>query len=206
MSLDDIRLYLPKYLSEESTKILLKEISGFPKNSNGGFFTEKLNNKKVIFQGDGLEKLPVVNLPENLVKYKPALVLSNTCDIDLGNNRAFPSQIFYAPIFNLNKYKQRLIDKKIKNIFEIDQHIKNIKNQKLTQILFLPKGGQLKEDSFVFLDRINNCPNKIISRDNLEQERLFVLSDFGLYFFLLKLSIHLTRIQEKIDRHKGTIY
>jgi hypothetical protein len=32
---------------------------------------------------------------------------------------------------------------------------------------------------------------------------LFTLSNFGFYLYLLKLSIHFTRIQEKIDRSTG---
>ncbi len=47
-----------------------------------------------------------VNLPKPDIKPVPGMILSNTCDIDLTNVRNFPSQVVYAPIINLAKYKQ----------------------------------------------------------------------------------------------------
>jgi hypothetical protein len=205
MNLDDIKLYLPKYLSAESTRKLIQQISEFPNNLSQNLYSTKLHDENVIFQGDGLKDIFISNLPHEKIGKSSVIVLSNTCDIDLSNKRLFPSQMFYAPIFNLEKYSLGLIKNGIKTNDSIKQHINDIKNQKITQILYLPPGGNLNYDGIVFLDRINNCPNKLVSRNKLKEQRLFILSDFGLYFFLLKISIHLTRIQEKIDRNIGKI-
>src|SRR5690554_1947291 len=97
---EDIKLYLPKYLSYESTKRLLQEIKNFPNNINDIFYTDRLKNEKFIFQGDAIKDLPVINLPDETIKETPSIVLSNTCDLDLENKRAFSSQVCYAPIFN----------------------------------------------------------------------------------------------------------
>lgn len=86
---------------------------------------------------------------------------------------------------------------------ELNSHINSLKKQLVTQILYLPKGYGLKYDGIVFLDRINNISHRDIDRLKLNEKRLFTLSDYGLYLFLLKLSIHFTRIQEKVDRYKG---
>ena len=51
-----------------------------------------------------------MNLPKSEIKPVPGIILSNTCDIDLQNERNFPSQIVYAPIFSLEKYRQTLIN------------------------------------------------------------------------------------------------
>jgi len=67
----------------------------------------------------------------------------------------------------------------------------------------LPKGAGLQEESIVFLDRINNISNKVIKSEELQTRRIFTLSDYGFYLFLLKISIHFSRIQEKVDRNKG---
>ena len=56
------------------------------------------------------------------------------------------------------------------------------------------------DDSIVFFDRVCNFPNNKIPRENLKEQRLFTLSDYGSYLFLLKLSIHFTRIQDKVER------
>ncbi len=126
------------------------------------------------------------------------------CDIDLDNPRELPMQITYSPIFNLEKYR-KLLESQDKSPEYVRQHIDIIKRQGITQILYLPEGGNLKYDGIVFLDRINNCSNNAISRDNLRERRLFTLSNYGLYLFLLKISIHFSRIQEKIDRNTGVI-
>ena len=50
---DELKKYLPKYLSEENYKTLLAELKSFPYNIDGRMYTSMLD-KNVIFQGDGL--------------------------------------------------------------------------------------------------------------------------------------------------------
>jgi hypothetical protein len=103
-------------------------------------------------------------------------------------------------MFSLENYKQELILEKIKDEKSINNHIEDIKKQKITQILYLPKGAKLPEDCIVFLDRVQHCDNKSVSRNGISNQKIFVLSNYGFYLFLIKLSIHFTRIQEKVDR------
>lgn len=86
-----------------------------------------------------------------------------------------------------------LIVAKLKTTFQISN------NKKITQIIFLPANSQM-EDSIVFLDKIYHVDNRFINRDTLEDQRLFSLSDYGFYMLIFKLSIHFSRIQEKVNR------
>ena len=155
---DELKKYLPKYLSEENYKTLLAELKSFPYNIDGRMYTSMLD-KNVIFQGDGLKKMPIIDLVniERGVKNVSCLILSNTCDMDLSNSRMFPASII------------------------------------------LPANSQM-EDSIVFLDKIYHVDNRFINRDTLEDQRLFSLSDYGFYMLIFKLSIHFSRIQEKVNR------
>lgn len=198
---DDIKMYLPKYLSEDDTKRLLSELQNFPTNLDKRFYSSFLENEDTIFQGDGLTDFIVVNLPNEVFFKAPIIVFSNTCDIDNFNKRLFTSNICYAPLFSLESYKQELLEEKIKNEQSINNHIEDIKKQKITQILYLPKGYKLPEDCIVFLDRLNHCDNNSISRDNISQRKIFILSNYGFYLFLVKISIHFTRIQENVNRN-----
>jgi hypothetical protein len=83
---------------------------------------------------------------------------------------------------------------------DIDAHIAHIRRQEITQIVYLPKNGNLTEDSIVFLDRLNNYPADLFDVGQIKARKLFSLSNYGLYMFLIKLSIHFTRIQERVDR------
>jgi len=200
MNLNEIKIYLPKFLSSESERELFDGLKDFPVNIDERLYTTYLNDTKIIYQGDGLNNLLVVNLPKHEIKPAPCIILSNTCDIDLQNKRNFPSQIVYAPIFSLEKYKQTLLKNSEKSKEQIVDHINSIKKQEITQIFYLPKFNGKLEESIVFLDRVNNMPNTLIERDKIASNRIFTLSDYGAYLFLLKLSIHFTRVQDKVER------
>lgn len=199
--------YLPKYLSAESYGILLDELRALPSDgTKNTVFTSALVSEKRLFQGDGIANLPfydvqtqcVLNIPT------PGLILSNTCDMDSqGNSRLEDIHICFAPMWRLSKYKERLSkkydDERIRN------HIGTIRQQGLSHIFYLPRGGALTDEIIIPLDRICYVNNSHINRDTLKETRLFTLSDYGSYLFLLKMSIHFTRIREKVDRNMGQI-
>ncbi len=197
---DDLKIFLPKFLSSESEKELFEGIKEFPENIDERIYTEYLKDSEVIFQGDGIKDLLVVNLPDTKIKPTPGMIISNTCDIDTSNKRLFGEQIVYTPIINLEKYKNILYENSKKGKKAINNHINSIKEQCVTQIFYLPKYKNLLNDSIVFFDRVCNYPNKLLSRKDLYSKRLFTLSDYGAYLFLLKLSIHFTRIKDNVDR------
>lgn len=200
MRLEEFKIYLPKFLSAESDKELFEGLNEFPKNIDSRIYTKYLNNTELIYQGDALKDMLIINLPDTTIKPVNSIILSNTCDIDLQNKRNFPSQIVYAPMIMLEKYRNTLIKKSKKTKEQIEAHINSIKKQEITQIFYLPQlDGKLKE-SIVFFDRVCSCSNKLIDRKTLRENRIFTLSDYGAYLFLLKLSIHFTRIQDKVER------
>ena len=199
MSIQDIQAYLPKYLLEENYRDLLRELDSFPDNIDQRMYTTSLPDN-VIFQGDGYESLPFVNLMkiEEGCKYRSGIVLSNTCDMAPENRRLYSSSIIYAPIMNLQKYVENLQNNHIREDV-IKNHIKNIRKQSVTSMLFLPSNSKMP-DSIVFLNRVMSVDNSYISREELKSKRLFSLSDYGFYMLLFKLSVHFSRIQEKVNR------
>lgn len=201
---DEIKKYLPQYLSISAQKGLFEELSQFPHNIDQRIYTSFLAGKENIFQGDGIEKLLYVNLPNTEVGEIPGMILSNTCDIDQDNQRIMPLRMVYTPIFNLAKYRQLLIENYVntekRNIASINTHIDNIQRQYISHIFYLPKGGTLENDSIIFFDRLTNCTSGSIERQTIPSRRIFSLSDYGFYLFLFKLSIHFTRIRESVSR------
>lgn len=199
ISLEEIQKYLPKYLSAESYTELIKELREYPYNIDKRFYWIP-DDLDIIFQGDAIDNMPFVDVLniEKGIKRRPGIILSNTCDIDPNNKRTFTSQIMYAPIINLVKYVSTLTKFKIASE-KIEEHIRQIKTQKYTQILYLPQNG-IFEESIVFLDRIINIPNDSFDRSTLDKKRIFSLSNYGFYILLFKLSVHFSRIQDKVDR------
>lgn len=199
MPLDDLRVYLPKYLSAENYDQLISQLRDFPANIDKRIYTTELE-PNILYQGDALDDMPVVNI-DNLelgVKKRPCMIISNTCDMDLANKRLYPTTIMYTPLFRLDNYVKVLkqygaSEEKIKN------HLSDVKAQKVSSMFYLPSIGNLGE-SIVFLDRILNVSQKFIDRDTVESRRKFSLSDYGFYLFVFKLSIHLSRIREGVNR------
>jgi len=195
---EEIKKYLPQYLSSTSEKELFDQINSDGIGDNYYAFEAPLKDK--ILQGDGLAAMQVINLPDPTVKEAPAIVLSNTCDMDLDNKRAFPSQMVYAPILNLEKYEKGLLARKVDSEQSIKSFVDAIRRQRVTQVLYLPQGAGLKYEGIVFLDHLNHFPAMKWTSDDVKGNRLFTLSNYGFYTLLIKISIHFTRIKEGIDR------
>lgn len=204
IDLEEIEKYLPYYLTDRERQSLLKEIREFPDNIDQRFFTTYLKDEKNIFQGDGYSDFLFVNLPDPEVGKLPAMVISNTCDIDQNNKRLNPKRIVYAPIFQLKKYHKKLINDHVETGVEtlesINSHIQAIKKQYVTDIFYLPPNEAITHDSIVMLDRLNNLPVDSLTSDKIVENRLFTLSNFGFYMFLVKLSIHFSRVKEEVQR------
>lgn len=200
LSLEDIKLYLPKYLSPDTETKLLADLDAFPESVDARFYGFIGKDERIIYQGDAIDDLIVVNLPDEKRADRPCLVLSNTCDIDLQNRNKFPANVVYSPIIQLRRYAQILVEEGVYSEQSIRDHLNSIRHQMITQIFYLPAGQFLAEESIVFFDRLISCDNNYIKREDLSRLRLFSLSQFGHYLLLFKLSIHFTRIQEFVDR------
>src|SRR3990167_6636066 len=134
ISLKDIELYLPKYLSPEVEDKLFQDLTRFPDNIDDRVYTSYDIDPSVIYQGDGLKDLLVINLPDTTIKKLPGMVLSNTCDINLENKRKFQSNIVYSPIMNLDSYRKRLLESYMYTPASTESHLATIRKQKITQI------------------------------------------------------------------------
>ena len=201
IDLNDIKLYLPKYLSASTQDELFSELKAFPDNIDGRLYTNALAENMVIYQGDGLRSLLVVRIPDLIPHYLPSIILSNTCDISPDNQRFQAINVLYSPIYNLAKYRHLLLKTWAERALQIDDHIMQIKKQKVTSIFYLPAGGKLADDSFVFLDQVLFCPQTELSISNLIDDRMFTLSQYGHYLFLFKLAVHFSRARESVDRN-----
>jgi hypothetical protein len=203
----DFKTFLPRYLSDESLEDLFEDIKKFViDGGNKEIYTGSLKKVKQIFQGDALNEMPFMtfNIDKEPIPCK-VLVLSNSCDINQDNSRAFASHILYTPIYSLSAYKERLESSGL-NKERLINHIGDIRNQLITKILYLPEHEiGPSQDCIVFLDRICHCDSSFVDLESLEKRRLFSFSNYGFYLFLLKLSVHFTRIRERVDRNKGQI-
>lgn len=197
-SVEKFEKQLPQYLSYESRKRLFEALSQFPNNIDNRLYTKFLENEEIIFQGDGIKDILFVDLPSKNSKIINAMIISNSCDINPQNNRYLTLNATYCPIVSLDNYEHLLTTKGIDEE-KIKQQVKQIKRQEISNLFYLPRTSSIP-DSIVFFDRINSIDVDWLYEKDLGDARLFTLSDYGFYLFLYKLSIHFTRIWERIER------
>lgn len=196
---DNLDLYLPKYLSDTTKTALVESIGRFPDNIDERFYhSGESSALRTIVQGDGIGDMPFCYLPDQKFYEAPCIVLSNSCDIAPENGRHTPINICYAPIINLDKYNDELVQQYGK--IKADNIINSIRKQETTQYFYLPKAPSLGYEGIVFLDQITNAPNDPGCQSKMMENHLFTLSEYGFYLFLFKLSVHFTRLGECIDR------
>jgi hypothetical protein len=150
-----------------------------------------------MLQGDGWKGLLVINFKTLEKKSISGIVLSNSCDISLENKRSLPINILFAPIIRLSKYIELLRQAGESNE-QIESRLYELRRQHMTQIFYLPERSDVIEESIVVLDNVHTHP-----RDDFHEEtnsKVFTLNQYAFYIFLMKLSIHFCRFQEKISR------
>lgn len=199
---EEIKRFLPQYLSSSSKKELFEQLDSFPTDgTKDTIYTSALRNDHHIFQGDGIDAVKYINFPDIRINEVKVLLLSNTCDMSVDNSRVNSCRIMYAPLLNYEKYANFIREQNPTNPTRVEDHLIALKKQYISQALYLPKGGGLEYDALVFFDQAISLPLNSDNVTEIVKKRIFTLSNFGFYLFLLKMSINFTRIQERVDRN-----
>ncbi len=191
---DQVRLYLPQYLSPERQQELWNELRAFPNNRS---IYSTRNNDPECLQGDGWRGFVAIDFHSLDRKTVSGLILSNSCDLSLANTRATTPNITFVPLMKLQRYLAVL-----ENSGQSEQQradvAASIRRQAVTSLMHLPAiPGQMEESLALFGDVRSQPLNHFIAS---ERSLIFRLSDFGFYLFLFKLSIHFTRMLEGVER------
>lgn len=197
-SFEDIKKYLPQYLSDSDAKQLFSALKDFPNNIDERFYSNYSLDDNILYQGDCLKDIPAFNLPDTRTKLSQSMAISNTCDMDLSNKRLWNTRILFSQIILLEKLEKGLCQRFPKD--RVTNYINSLKKQQITNAFYLPKSKNLDE-AVAFFDYTNSFDINYIDRESLKERRLVSLSNYGFYILLLKLSIHFTRVQEKVERN-----
>lgn len=196
---EQIRILLPKYLTPSEKDDLFEELRRFPNNAS--FYFDNENLRHDILQGDGWQGFVAIDFLTGSRKTVSGVILSNSCDIDPANMKAFPVNILFAPIIRVSRYVERLRADG-RTIDQIDGLLATIRRQRIANIFYLPACPGVMEEGFILMDDIHAHPlADFMARD---RKPLFKLNQFFFYFFIIKLSIHFCRFQEGVHRFSGS--
>lgn len=189
---EDLKKFIPTFLANNEQENLfygLKQIRDNNLSRLKNFYIGNHPEESILEQGDGVDNLPIFNLPDTTTVQAKGFIISNTCDISPDNNRKIPMNTLYAPIVNLNKYEELLR----KNGEYTDEWAQAVRNQQITNLFYLPKGIGLDYEAVVPLDHINSLPASYISDEDILSNRIFRLSLTAWYVLLIKLTHHFAR-------------
>jgi hypothetical protein len=198
---EDVRRYLPPFLCADDKQQLFSEFRRI-RDDYGKINYFWLNpESSEISQGDVWRSFLVRRFEDGECREIAGIVLSNSCDIDPANDPDPSQNIVFAPLQSLERYRESLL-RRGKRSEQIESLLTGIRRQLVTSMFYLPANGRELPESIVLLDDVHVHP----LRDFLarRQERLATLSQVGHYIFLVKLSIHFTRMQEGVRRRNDS--
>lgn len=186
--------HIPRYLTEDQRSGFITALRDFPHCNY--YLTSQYDDD--VLQGDCWGGFQIYDFDsEDKISVK-AVVLSNSCDIDPSNSRSTEVKITFAPMVHLEDYRESLEKANISSE-AIQSKISAIKEQKITNIFFLPAGAGIEKDSLLLLDDVHSVPYRFFEQKRTKP-KIFTLSQIGFYLFIFKLSFHFCRLHENIDR------
>ncbi|MCD1631562.1 MULTISPECIES: hypothetical protein [Marinobacter] len=186
--------FLPSYLTPAQKEDLVSELRKFPNIVNyylsSGFEDEAL-------QGDVWSNFEIIKFDSGDRRTCSGIILSNSCDISPDNERHLPvNNVLFAPLLSLDRLKKFLSENKVP-VAKIESIFQGIKSQSNTSTFFLPGMPGVIEDSVVLLSDVHIVPASYF-KENCKKS--LTLSMHGFYIFLIKLSIHFCRFNERVFR------
>jgi len=195
---EQVRLFLPKYLTPAQSDQLWSELSALPYIKN--FYLPESESPPELLQGDGWRGFVVIEFYTGDRKDVAGVILSNSCDLQPHNRREPRRNILFAPLIELERYRERLLEAG-KTLDQVEDIFRTIREQKITEIFYLPELPGSLPESMALLNDIHTHPAEdFLART---RKRLFTLGQTAFYLFLMKLSIHFSRFQEDVPRFEG---
>lgn len=187
-------VFLPSYLTSGDQAEVLQQLREFPYNRP---FYSQPSPTDIVLQGDGWQGFQVTNSSTHERRQVTGIVLSNSCDISTSNTAYRNRRIVFAPLIPLHRYASRLEGAGMEQIAR-DAHLHAVQRQEVTYIFYLPAITDLMPESIVLLDDIHTHPVGTFMEHG--PNLLFRLHQFSFWLFLMKLSIHFCRMQERVRR------
>ncbi len=154
-----------------------------------------------FLQGDLVREIRYPNLNKHDKSFErtftDALILSNTCDLDVSNLRKLHKQVVLAPLLELQQFVEESA-----GMDGFDEIIQGIKSQTASNIFYMPPNPGNGKEYICHLDKAFWFPTEELNSylPDLDQTRIASLDYFGYYLFLVKLSYHFCRLPEEKQR------
>lgn len=149
-------------------------------------------------QGDFLRDIPTPYIKPDLSPFVPkrtVMVVNNSCDLPEGRTEF----VTVAPALDFAGYLAA-----IKNRSSVANRAKDLVQNRITELLYVPRLQGFSEGAIVRLDALCSVP-KTVYRDAIDKgNRIASFTQSGFYFLLIKLTHHFARIESHEVTRTGT--
>ena len=195
-SFEEISVFLPKYLSPSKQQGLFDELKRFPDKVS--YYTPVATlGEDEFLQGDGWRGLIAIDFDTLEKKAVSGVIISNSCDIAVANKHDHMPNVLFAPIVRLSGFLDILRGAGSTD-GDIEKKTAVIRRQSISSMFYLPSCANVIDESIIVLDDVHRHPLKHFVGS--PRTRLFRLTQFAFYLFIIKLSIHFHRINEGVER------
>lgn len=193
---EDLRTFLSADLHRDNLTKVVAEIE----RMQAGDGMLATNHEDAPLQGDVYDGVPYVSRRGGSLAVSPrrVMLITNSCDADESNRRAIPVELTVVPVLRLSRYRQMLTDNGVGEGVA-DDMIGAIKRQEKTNLLYLPQGGRIPEETVALFDAAQSMTWDQF-REIGEPQRAAVLTQRGFWLLLIKLSMHFQRPHEGVAR------
>lgn len=198
---------LPSYLHDLSKNRIRNALSQFSKEGAidySDFYSSK--KQSFLMQSDLLHSVQGIMWNEDSGNvesaYNPAMLISNSCDITLENIRSINKKdALFAPVTLLEEYVDDCRKNDI-NEQQIASFLTTLKRQEYSNLFYLPPNQINGREYYVRLDRIYWTPISFLqtAMSDLHEARFISLSHWAWYLFIVKISLHICRVPETVER------
>jgi hypothetical protein len=195
---ESLKRQIPYYLTAADQRVLVEQLRRFSSDEQPEYFSSPRSDtfREVMLQGDGWPGFELYVFDTGKLLEVRGIVLSNSCDVSPDNTRDMPTRVTFAPLVKFDSYRA-ILDKSSLSKDVVSAKLASIKAQKTTNMIYLPASGPLDVAHVIRLDDLYSMPVGSFK----QRDKLFTLSMFGFYMFVLKLSIHFCRLQENVNRY-----
>lgn len=187
---------MPPGLAHDDLEELYSELRRMGSGLKNYYWTP---DSEHMFQGDAFEgaPFPIFNAEGVSLKTGRVLLLSNTCDVSEENKRDQPIRVTVAPVVSLDRLAA-ILNRGGASNDRVESRIRAVRQHSVNSMFLMERGAGIKEDSVVLFDQIQSLPLSLFA--HYSPRRVATLSQAAHWILLVKISIHFSRLQEKVRR------
>ncbi|MBP8745484.1 MAG: hypothetical protein KBH86_10210 [Syntrophorhabdus sp.] len=189
--------FIDKTLKEECSDYLKKQV---PKGLDHQIYSLKVFESP--YQGDIINNFDLVFFQliddyqqTQFIENSYCMLLSHTCDINV-QDKSSKSYISLVPVTDYNDFAEKRFDGYSEQQWQ--DFLRSVRENKITNLLYLPDNPPQFKASVVFLDQICSVDPYLLDEalSSKRSQRIASLSHVGFYYFLIKLTYHFARFDE----------